>query len=1044
MKERFVNVRAWSAFALGARTWRNAGAIFSLGVRLATLLCAPLLALVVTAGFLMSSQGREALVLLTESRLGWLGIVLPASIFLGLVITASCNFVLKAYSVRTRERLQGLCTNPEVTARQLRYWLSWTIGLGGILVAFSLNLGIGWTLWIVEAALLALAWWVVRHPPALLVFVHRRTRLPGLLLIGATIVLGLLLGFADMPWLREQLYVLGPFVIIVAGLAFWTALVSILMVALPIRAGLPSMLLLPIFLAAWWSGRSDYNDITVETVESSQPAGQSACEQLTGDKWPASKAQARRELPECNPLPFLPAYYRDWLLRLPSDPDDDYIPVFLVAAEGGGIRAAYWTASLLEQLDRETEGRFSRHVFAISGVSGGTVGMLAHYDQIKQRAAGNPIHGDAVRTLFRKDLLSPLVYGLLFPDAMRNLVGTKPVRVPSRANLFEEALATSWQNVSGSDAFKQPFLKSFAADAEKGLPVLIANATVAESGQRFLASNVALNPENFPSAYVAFDPAAPYALSHLTGAQVAHLSARFPFLSPAASIRSPPSMIAGSINWKTTGNQPLWGHIVDGGYFENSGATTLLDVLHVLQRSEEDSWSAYGRGSSATTDSAFLERVRKVRFYVLSIRNDPFDFNMVLPTHPREPPTPVMLQESDNDRLARWSGRSVSARPPAYSYFDVFSELGAPPTAMISTREARGSASRTALEWAVSGTSSASSDCRATSSDQNLATSFGCDRYAGRWLEVNLAAAIYDDRDKYKCGGNDFRSLRPALGWVLETGSADFMDCLGREAENVNFVRSRVRIILESLKRSAMEPEAYQLVEGWQRKWNCGLNAGQVRLSKNISRNGSAPPVPDDPRCALERQKEMEQHPSFNYVPKKSVNLKCEEITGQVQLDAWLSVGALDGDEAYVRCLLKRGANPNVQDTFNITSLLYAISNRHKEVALVLLKAGAQVNVRSTEGMTVMLAAAGWADTTLVNELIERGADIQQPAKTGVTPLMLAASKCKTDVVRILIAKGANPSTKDENGRDAQAWSNLSGCPEMAGELKKISNATTR
>ena len=48
-------------------------------------------------------------------------------------------------------------------------------------------------------------------------------------------------------------------------------------------------------------------------------------------------------------------------------------PVFIVAAPGGGIRAAYWTAGVLAALQDADRG-FARHVLAISGVSGGSVG----------------------------------------------------------------------------------------------------------------------------------------------------------------------------------------------------------------------------------------------------------------------------------------------------------------------------------------------------------------------------------------------------------------------------------------------------------------------------------------------------------------------------------------------------------------------------------------------------------------------------------------------------------------------------------------------
>jgi len=46
-------------------------------------------------------------------------------------------------------------------------------------------------------------------------------------------------------------------------------------------------------------------------------------------------------------------------------------PVYLIAAEGGGIRAAYWTASALATLD----GCAARSGFVSSGISGGSVGL---------------------------------------------------------------------------------------------------------------------------------------------------------------------------------------------------------------------------------------------------------------------------------------------------------------------------------------------------------------------------------------------------------------------------------------------------------------------------------------------------------------------------------------------------------------------------------------------------------------------------------------------------------------------------------------------
>ena len=57
----------------------------------------------------------------------------------------------------------------------------------------------------------------------------------------------------------------------------------------------------------------------------------------------------------------------------------------------------------------------------------------------------------------------------------------------------------------------------------------------------------------------------------LSTAQAVGLSSRFPFLTP-------PAMVLDK-------NQDVWGHVVDGGYFENVGITTVMDVYEVLRES---------------------------------------------------------------------------------------------------------------------------------------------------------------------------------------------------------------------------------------------------------------------------------------------------------------------------------------------------------------------------------------------------------------------------------------------------------------------------
>jgi len=67
-------------------------------------------------------------------------------------------------------------------------------------------------------------------------------------------------------------------------------------------------------------------------------------------------------------------------------PDGEPAPVVLVASSGGGISAAYWTATVLGDL-ADASPRFAGRVFALSGVSGGALRLLA-YAAAGQGAAG--------------------------------------------------------------------------------------------------------------------------------------------------------------------------------------------------------------------------------------------------------------------------------------------------------------------------------------------------------------------------------------------------------------------------------------------------------------------------------------------------------------------------------------------------------------------------------------------------------------------------------------------------------------------------------
>jgi heme exporter protein D len=101
-------------------------------------------------------------------------------------------------------------------------------------------------------------------------------------------------------------------------------------------------------------------------------------------------------------------------------PDGEELPMLIVATAGGGIRAAYWTAAVLETIESElgAQGGMRPYLFAISGVSGGSVGATAFdaaltirdESQCRAGADGCP----SATSFLTEDFLAPALASWIF------------------------------------------------------------------------------------------------------------------------------------------------------------------------------------------------------------------------------------------------------------------------------------------------------------------------------------------------------------------------------------------------------------------------------------------------------------------------------------------------------------------------------------------------------------------------------------------------------------------------------------------------------
>jgi hypothetical protein len=305
--------------------------------------------------------------------------------------------------------------------------------------------------------------------------------------------------------------------------------------------------------------------------------------------------------------------FSDWLEVHKTD------VVFLVAAEGGGARAAYMTATVLEEL-RIRCPPFQHGFFAGIGVSGGSLGLaLAAAGARDQapRAAGDcsPLpdpptfaaeSSPAVKAA-GADLLRTVMRGFLFADLpMRFLPGSLGrtegraagttlhrnwlMRMTDRAQYLEWRLDLVWVEAKTGARKGDLRDRSFAEIWRGGngdVPALVLLATDAASGRRIAASHLRIGapseikapdchpPDQQPdpqhrSRLLTYDEVAPGRDPTLIGAAL--VSARFPYITPPATLPCTKS------KWR----------LVDGGYFENSGLTTALEIADELVASAKE------------------------------------------------------------------------------------------------------------------------------------------------------------------------------------------------------------------------------------------------------------------------------------------------------------------------------------------------------------------------------------------------------------------------------------------------------------------------
>lgn len=128
-----------------------------------------------------------------------------------------------------------------------------------------------------------------------------------------------------------------------------------------------------------------------------------------------------------------------------------------------------------------------------------------------------------------------------------------------------------------------------------------------------------------------------------------------------------------------------------------------------------------------------------------------------------------------------------------------------------------------------------------------------------------------------------------------------------------------------------------------------------------------------------------------------------------------LMSSALNGDNEITDMLLRKGADPNAQDTKGTSVLMYACSANQTPLVDFSLAGSREYGMFAT--------ALSHADSDTISLLLRSGAHVNARDRKGRTALMYAARPHFVDAVKLLLHHGANVNARDTEGRTALGWS---------------------
>jgi predicted acylesterase/phospholipase RssA len=297
---------------------------------------------------------------------------------------------------------------------------------------------------------------------------------------------------------------------------------------------------------------------------------------------------------------------------------------YIVLADGGGARSGYWTSLVLNDLNKKMNGTLPDHILMMSSTSGGTIGNGVFLSQMNS-GLSQDLLSTRCDTFFTGDFLSHTLATMVVPD----LTGLSVLIGHDRGHALVDAMKLHAEHHQfGLDQFSLN-----TSQAGYTQPLVFFNTCSMVNGRPGVVANVRLHDlDTYRIDVLSGGTNQCYPVSFV---DQMILSARFPFVSPAGQIADQ--------------------YYVDGGYFDNTGAAIVADVLY-----------------DGMKDTGIAHLLKKMELRIIHITNDIVTDSLPIRSYklpksvvPHQQAVPQLCDSTARDRSEKRALASNYAAPVA-------------------------------------------------------------------------------------------------------------------------------------------------------------------------------------------------------------------------------------------------------------------------------------------------------------------------------------------------------------------------------------------